>query len=121
MAIWADLIRLIRSREYFPREHETRETRKYCTNVIDVHLLDALDLLYALDDEADNLSPDYERIFVPTYTGSDCRCPTCHGAAEHWGFLLDSADHYHGFLPQELFDRIFTEIFVDDDEPRAWL
>lgn len=117
--VWADLICLIRCGQY--AEPEQEPARNYCTNVIDVRLLDALDLLHALDDEAGRTVAHYERIFIPTYTGIDCQCPSCRGSFTHWIFLLHSGDAYHGALRTEVYFRMFSESLQDYHEPRPWL
>lgn len=84
--MWRELIWLIRNGRYFP-PGQTRDSG-YCSNIVDVRLLDALDLLHALDEDAGRLVPRYERIFSQKYTGMQCRCPPCEGGRSCWRWLV---------------------------------
>lgn len=74
VAKWAELIYPIRSERYILPEQEA--PIDYCSNLIDLQLLDALDLLLALDEDAEGLVPNYQRICIPA--SSDVACVGLH-------------------------------------------
>lgn len=109
--MWRELLRLIEDRRYFPPEQQ--KDQGYRSYNVDVRLLDALDLLNALDDEACRLVPDYERIFKRTYFGEKCACPPCQGCYGTWQWLINCADEYHRpSLSDEMSTRIFGELVL---------
>lgn len=111
--IWEELIDLIRTGRYAPPEHTVPQG--YCTSIIDVRLLNALDALRTLDADAGRSVRHYERIFK-TYSGPACHCPPCRGDMRMWHFLCTGSIIYHSSLHEDLWWWIFGELDLDDDE-----
>lgn len=110
--LWRELLSLIRSGTYtLPGQ---RPCAMYCTNSIDVRLLDALDTLHALDEASTLLAADYTTLFTVSYTDVECRCQTCVPTTQLMRFLTCKAVIYHLGLDAKLLKRVFDEVGIWD-------
>lgn len=106
--LWRQVKGLISSGNY---EDERLSAAGYCTNVIDVRLLDAIDTLHTLDEETHETNPNYHPIFhIP-----DSNRPA-EPSIELVVYLMNRATVYYDWLrstDSTLYDRVFHSSFAD--------
>lgn len=111
LLLWHELLNLIDTGRYVPRGQAPYPG--FCTNAIDVELLDALDTLHALDAEAGRLVPHYETLFVARQTNVPCVCLACNPTEALMEYCLRGARTYHSTLEPWLYSRTFDELRLE--------
>lgn len=108
--LWDQLLFTIKNGLYDSRVQEPSEG--YCSNSLDVLMVNELDALYNLDKHLERLDPLYDSMFVKRLVDHGCTCPACKPAANFMMDLKFLALKYHAHLEPSLFERGFCELDI---------